>query len=103
MAHLTGKGGYNLLVDRLNRFPQGAPESESLYDILRIMFSEEEARLVSLLPIKPFTVVKAMKIWKSCSMKLSRKSKKIIKKMTQQMILAMNRIKNRNTVCQLAV
>jgi NAD-dependent dihydropyrimidine dehydrogenase PreA subunit len=64
MAHLTGKGGYNLLVDRLNRFPQGAPESESLYDILKVMFSDEEARLVSMLPIKPFTVEKAMKIWK---------------------------------------
>ncbi len=64
MAHLTGRGGYNLLVERLNKFPQGAPESDSLYDILRVMFTEEEAKLVSLLPIKPFNVKMAAKIWK---------------------------------------
>lgn len=64
MAHLTGRGGYNKLVDRLNNFPQGAPESESLYDILKVMFTEEEALLVSKLPIKPFDVKLAAKIWK---------------------------------------
>lgn len=64
MAHLTGRTGYKKLIDRYNRFPQGAPESESLYDILQVMFTQEQAALVSLLPIKPFTVKMAAKIWK---------------------------------------
>ena len=55
---------YDHLIDRLNRFPQGAPPSKSLYEILKILFSEREAELVSLLPIRPFTVKKASKIWK---------------------------------------
>ena len=52
------------MVERLNRFPQGAPPSELLYRILKILFSEREAGLVSLLPIRPFTVEKAARIWK---------------------------------------
>jgi len=64
MAHLTGRTGYKDLIDRYNRFPQGAPEAESLYEILRVMFTHDEASLVSLLPIKPFSVKDASKIWK---------------------------------------
>jgi len=64
MAHHNLKSGYSRLVDRLNRFPQGAPPSEHLNKILKILFKEHEANLVSLLPIKPFTVEKASKIWK---------------------------------------
>jgi len=64
MAHLTGKTGYKDLIDRYNKFPQGAPEAASLYEILRVLFSEEEASLVSMLPIKPFGVKEAAKIWK---------------------------------------
>ncbi|SHH75893.1 4Fe-4S binding protein [Clostridium grantii] len=64
MAHLTGRTGYKELIERYNRFPQGAPESESLYEILKVMFTHEEASLVSLLPIKPFSVKSASKIWK---------------------------------------
>ncbi len=64
MAHLTGRTGYKNLIDRYNKFPQGAPESESLYEILRVMFTHEEASLVSLLPIKPFGVKEAARIWK---------------------------------------
>jgi Pyruvate/2-oxoacid:ferredoxin oxidoreductase delta subunit len=64
MAHLTGRTGYKDLIDRYNRFPQGAPEADSLYEILRVMFTHEEASLVSLLPIKPFSVKSAAKIWK---------------------------------------
>ena len=63
MSHLTLKSGYTELVDRLNRFPQGAPPSDTLYKILNILFSEREAQLVALLPIKPFTVQKASRIW----------------------------------------
>jgi ferredoxin len=64
MSHVTLKSGYTELVDRLNRFPQGAPPSESLYKILAILFSEREAQVVSQLPIKPFTAKKASKILK---------------------------------------
>jgi len=64
MAHLTGRTGYKDLIDRYNKFPQGAPEADSLYEILKVMFTHEEASLVSLLPIKPFTVKSAAKIWK---------------------------------------
>ena len=34
MSHTTLKSGYTELVDRLNRFPHGAPPSETLYKIL---------------------------------------------------------------------
>ena len=64
MSHRTLKTSYSLLVDRLNRFPQGAPPSELLNRILKILFTEKEANLVSLLPIKPFTAGKAAHIWK---------------------------------------
>ena len=43
MSHTTLKSGYAELVDRLNRFPQGAPPSETLYKILQILFCEREA------------------------------------------------------------
>ncbi|MGI5835049.1 MAG: 4Fe-4S dicluster domain-containing protein [Chloroflexota bacterium] len=64
MAHHTLKSGYAQLADRLNRFPQGAPPSDLLYAILKMLFSEKEASLVSLLPIKPFTAEKAARLWK---------------------------------------
>jgi len=64
MSHVALKSGYSDLVERLNRFPQGAPPSETLYKILNILFSEREAELVALLPIKPFTAEKASRVWK---------------------------------------
>jgi len=64
MAHVTLKSGYTELVDRLNRFPQGAPPSDTLYKILEILFSEREAQVVALLPVRPFTAQKASKILK---------------------------------------
>jgi ferredoxin len=63
MAHLAARSGYRSLVERLNRCPQGAPPSELLYEILEILFSPREARLVSLLPIKPFGVRTAARAW----------------------------------------
>ena len=64
MAHLTARDGYQRLVERLNRFPQGAPPSELLFKILRMLFSEKEAGLVSSLPIRPFAAKKAALVWK---------------------------------------
>jgi len=64
MAHRTIQSSYEQLVERLNRFPQGAPPSDLLYAILKLLFTEKEAALVSLLPIKPFTVETASRAWK---------------------------------------
>ena len=64
MAHQTVRSGYHDLVERLNRFPQGAPPSDVLFRILRLLFSEREAELVALLPIKPFTARHAATAWK---------------------------------------
>jgi ferredoxin len=65
MAHHGLTSAYDRLVTRINKFPQGAPPSELLHQILRVLFSEREADLVSLLPIKPFTAKKAAKVWKT--------------------------------------
>jgi Na+-translocating ferredoxin:NAD+ oxidoreductase RNF subunit RnfB len=64
MSHVTAKKAYQSLEQRLNRFPQGAPPSESLYKILNLLFSEQEAALVSQLPVKPFTANTAAGVWK---------------------------------------
>ena len=64
MAHATARSGYDRLIKRLNKYPQGAPPSEVLYKILGLLFSEKEASLVALLPIKPFSVQTAARAWK---------------------------------------
>ncbi|PLX68589.1 MAG: (Fe-S)-binding protein [Denitrovibrio sp.] len=64
MAHLTAKKGYSELADRLNRFPQGAPTSGTLFKILQILMTEQEAALIAQLPIKPFTAQTAAGIWR---------------------------------------
>ncbi len=64
MAHVTLKDSYKRLSDRINLFPQGAPPSELLFRILETLFTQEEAALVALLPIRPFTVAAAARIWK---------------------------------------
>lgn len=64
MAHHASRSVYQRLADRLDRFPQGAPPSESLYRILSVLVSEEEAARVACLPIRPFTAEKAASIWK---------------------------------------
>jgi ferredoxin len=83
MAHHINHSAYNKLVERLNRFPQGAPPSELLTKILKILFSEREAGLVSLMPIKPFTAQKASKIWKMDLVS----TKNILNKLAQRALL----------------
>ncbi len=63
MAHHTAREGYKNLTERINRFPQGAPPSETLYKILELLFTEQEAKLVSQLPIKPFKSEDAAHAW----------------------------------------
>ncbi|OGD19714.1 MAG: (Fe-S)-binding protein, partial [Candidatus Aminicenantes bacterium RBG_16_63_16] len=64
MAHLATRTGYDRLVKRLNKYPQGAPPSKLLYEILKILMSEKEASLVAMVPIKPFTAKTAARAWK---------------------------------------
>ena len=64
MAHHHNSSAYGRLAERLNRFPQGAPAGPLLFAILTMLFSEDEAALVSQLPIRPFTVDAAAKAWK---------------------------------------
>lgn len=64
MAHHIQSHPYSRLASRLNRFPQGAPPSELLYRILAMLFSEKEAELVALLPIRPFNAQKAANVWR---------------------------------------
>lgn len=63
MGHNTSKDAYKNLEERINWFTHGAPPTESLYRILQVLFTEQEAKLVALLPIRPFTAKKAAKIW----------------------------------------
>ena len=63
MAHVVTQSAYARLTERLNRFPQGAPPAERLTKILKILFDQKEAEMVSLLPVKPFTVKKAARVW----------------------------------------
>jgi Pyruvate/2-oxoacid:ferredoxin oxidoreductase delta subunit len=64
MAHQTLKSGYDRLVRRLNKFPQGAPPSQTLFQILAVLMSEEEAARMALLPIIPFGIAEAARAWK---------------------------------------
>ena len=63
MAHIGSQSAYQRLTERLNRFPQGAPPAELLTKILKVLFDQREAELVSLLPIRPFTVKRAAAVW----------------------------------------
>lgn len=63
MPHPSTRANYNQFIQRLNRFPQGAPPSELLYKILAMLFSEREAGMLSKLPLLPFTAAKAARIW----------------------------------------
>ena len=72
MGHLTTGEAYRKLSDRINWFTQGAPTSETLYKILEVLYTEKEAKWVALLPVRPFTVKKAAKIWQTSEFKAER-------------------------------
>ncbi len=63
MAHQTARASYEQLTRRLNKFPVGAAPSELFYDILAMLFTEREARLVAQLPIAPFKAADAARAW----------------------------------------
>src|SRR5450631_525429 len=64
MSHYTARESYRKLSERINRFPQGAPPTDLLFQILEVLFTPAEAELVALLPIKPFTAETAARLWK---------------------------------------
>lgn len=66
MAHITSRS-FDRLQKRLDQPPQGAPPSKTLLKILDILFTAEEADLVSVLPINFFTVEEAAKLFKKSS------------------------------------
>ena len=59
-----GHDSYLQLTKRLNKMPQGAPVTDTLMEILQILFTEDEAELVAKLPIKFCTVERVAKVWK---------------------------------------
>jgi Pyruvate/2-oxoacid:ferredoxin oxidoreductase delta subunit len=61
MGHLTPRD-YRHLQRRLDQPAQGAPASETLRRILEVLFTEDEAQVVSLLPINAFTLEEAARI-----------------------------------------
>ena len=63
MGHLTSRDAYRNLEDRINWFTQGAAPSETLTKILRVLFTEKEAKWVAKLPIRPFSLKKAAQLW----------------------------------------
>jgi ferredoxin len=63
VAHHTLRSGYRELAERLNRAPQGAPATDTLFRILGVLMSEREAGLIARLPIKAFTAGQAARAW----------------------------------------
>ncbi len=63
MGHLTTRDAYKNLEERINWFTQGAPPSDTLYKILQVLYTEKEAKWAALLPVRPFTLKRAAKIW----------------------------------------
>lgn len=63
MGHLTARDAYKNLEERINWFTQGASASDTLYKILQVLYTEKEAKRAALLPVRPFTLKKAAKIW----------------------------------------
>jgi len=49
----NGEGVYGRLQKRLDRFPIGAPPAAALYEILKRLYTEEEAEVAARMPITP--------------------------------------------------
>jgi ferredoxin len=54
--HLEGKSSIVPLIDRLNKYPVGLPDSDKLRRILAILFTEEEAYVASRFPLTEATL-----------------------------------------------
>ena len=54
--HLDGKSSIVPLIDRLNKYPVGLPDSDKLRRILAILFTEDEAFIASRFPLTEATL-----------------------------------------------
>ena len=52
MGHITTRQTYKKLRERLDRLPVGAPGSGPIYEILKTLYTAEEAELAAQLPLK---------------------------------------------------
>lgn len=52
MGHITAKFEYEKLRSKVDRYPVGAPATETIYEILKTLYTPEEAELASQLPLK---------------------------------------------------
>jgi NAD-dependent dihydropyrimidine dehydrogenase PreA subunit len=95
MAHRTIKSSYEQLSARLNRFPQGAPPSDLLFAILRLLFSEKEAERVSLLPIRPFKAEQAAERWRTSPAE----AKKLLDELSSRALLLDTERDGQTTYC----
>ena len=95
MALEASKTSYGSLIKRLNKFPQGAPPSYLLYDILKILFSEQDARLVARLPIRVFTARRAAAAW---NVNLA-KSRRLLDRLCKKALLVDMIQQNRRLYC----
>ncbi len=69
MGHVTSRDAYQNLEQRINWFTQGAPASGTLYKILQVLFTEKEARVMARLPVRPFTLRRAARVWNTSEAK----------------------------------
>lgn len=69
MGHVTAKDAYQNLEQRINWFTQGAPASDTLYKILQVLFTEKEAKVMAMLPVRPFTLKRAARVWNTSEAK----------------------------------
>ena len=69
--HLEGKSSIVPLIDRLNKYPIGLPDSDTLRQILAILFSEEEAYIASRFPLTEATLPELVRAtgWESLQLK----------------------------------
>ena len=59
--HLDGKSSIVPLIDRLNKYPIGLPDTETLRQILAILFSEDDAYVASRFPLTEATLKELVK------------------------------------------
>lgn len=64
MGHLTVKS-YKVLYRRMDQFVNGVFDSKEFYEILKILFTDKEAILCSVLPLLPSSVEKISRIWET--------------------------------------
>lgn len=70
--HLDGKSNIVPLIDRLNKYPIGLPDSETLRRILALLFSEDEAYIASRFPLTEATLAELVRAtgWDSPKLKV---------------------------------